>query len=534
MKKKISMILCMILVLQALIVPAYAVDDMPGLNYQIVLNIFDESGKAAVKFDQGDTVLVEVVLKSIGTNVAPIYAVQGKLNFDSYSMSYSSSTLASDFQVSTQTDKVTFAFLDRTGAGKNVENSYVIGNFKFVAKAEGTSNLTIDDFQLTNSDATTRNVDSSAIQTVIIGSGVRPTSKSALLSDINSAEADLASAVVSDENLSLVYPAFRVTLAVAATFRSNIDSARLVYNNLSASNENIDDAIGALSQAHEQFKTQKIYGTKKSNNSTTTNVVKVTVTASSGEHGSINPSSISQTVNSGTSVTIISIPDDGYMVEYVYVNGEKFDGSEIFSIPSVTHNTVVKVTFCWKNPFTDVEKGAWYHDAVEYALKAGLFKGTSTTTFEPNSTMTRAMIVKVLYSLAGEPAVTGENSFSDVSSSDWYADAVYWANSNDIVGGYGNGLFGTNDSITRQDMVVIMYRYAKNNGYDVSIGDDTNISKYNDTSEISEYAIPAMQWAIGTGLIKGTSENILSPVGTTTRAQVAAILMRFVEKAVIE
>lgn len=531
MKKRISMILCMILVLQALIVPAYAVDDMPGLNYQIVLNVLDESKKAAVKFDQGDTVLVEVVLNSIGTNAAPLYAVQGKLNFDHYSMSYSSCTLASGFQMSTQTDAVTFAFLDRTGAGQNVDNSYLIGTFRFVAEDEGTIDLTIDDFQLTNRDATTRNVDSSAIQTVIIGSGVRPTNKSALLSDINAAEADLASAVVSDENLSLVYPAFRVTSAVAKTFRSGIDSAKLVYNNLSASNENIDDAIGALSQAHDQFKTQKIYGKEKS---TSTNKDRVTVTASSGEHGSINPSSISQTVYSGTSVTIISIPDDGYVVEYVYVNGEKFEGSEIFSIPSLTHDTVVKVTFCWKNPFTDVVKGAWYHGAVEYAIKGGLFNGTSKTSFEPDSKMTRAMLVSVLYRLAGESAVKVENSFSDVPSNEWYSDAIYWSNSNDIVGGYGNGIFGTNDSITRQDMVVILYRYAKNRGYDVSTDAGNKLLSYEDNFKVSEYATSAMQWAVDNELIQGTSKNILSPQGTATRAQVAAILMRFVEKTVIK
>lgn len=529
MKKRISMILCMILVLQALIVPAYAVDDMPGLNYQIVLNVFDESGKAAVKFDQGDTVLVEVVLKSIGTNVAPLYAVQGKLNFDHYSMSYSSCTLASDFQMSTQTDTVTFAFLDRTGAGKNVDNSYSIGTFKFVAENEGTIDLTIDDFQLTNSDATTRNVDFSAIQTVTIGSGVRPTNKSTLLSYINVFEADLASAVVSDENLSLVYPAFRVTSAVAATFRSDIDSARLVYNDLSASNDNIDDAIGSLSQAYDQFKTQKIYGTKQSRNKT-----KVTVVASSGEHGSINPSSISQTVYSGTSVTIISIPDDGYMVEYVYVNGEKFDGSEIYSIPSVTHDTVVTVTFCWKNLFTDVVKGAWYYDAVDYAIKGGLFNGTSKTSFEPESKMTRAMLVSVLYRIAGEPSVTVENSFIDVPDNEWYSDAIYWSNSNDIVGGYGNGIFGTNDSITRQDMAVILYRYAKNHGYDVSTDVNNKLLSFEDNFKVSEYATSAMQWAVDNELIQGTSKNILSPQGTATRAQVATILMRFVEKNVIK
>lgn len=530
MKKRISMILCMIIVLQALIVPAYAVDDMPGLNYQIVLNVFDESGKKAVKFDQGDTVLVEVVLNSIGANVAPLYAVQGKLNFDHYSMSYNSCTLASDFQMSTQTDTVTFAFLDRTGAGKNVDNSYLIGTFKFVAENEGTIDLTIDDFQLTNSDATTRNVDSSAIQTVIIGSGVRPTNKSALLSDINAAEADLASAVVSDENLPLVYPAFRVTSAVAKTFRSDIDSARLVYNNLNASNDNIDDAIDALSQAHEQFKAQKIYGTKKA---TSTNKTKVKVTASAGEHGSISPSSISQTVNRGTSVTIISIPDDGYMVEYVYVNGEKFDGSEIFSIPSLTHDTVVKVTFCWKNQFTDVVKGAWYYDAVEYAIKGGLFNGTSKTSFEPESYMTRAMLVSVLYRIAGEPAVKVENNFIDVPDNEWYSDAIYWSNLNNIVGGYGDGIFGTNDSITRQDMAVILYRYAKNQGYDVSAVVGNKLLSYNDAFKVSEYATSAMEWAVDNELIQGTSKDILSPQGTATRAQVAAILMRFVEKMVI-
>ena len=139
------------------------------------------------------------------------------------------------------------------------------------------------------------------------------------------------------------------------------------------------------------------------------------------------------------------------------------------------------------------------------------------------------MIVTILYRLEGEPVVDYAMDFTDVAGDAYYAEAVRWAASEGIVGGYGSGLFGADDAVTREQLAVILYRYAVYKGYDVSIGEDANILSYADFADLSEYAIPAMQWACGAGIVNGTSESTLTPQGEATRAQVAAMLMRFCE-----
>ena len=162
----------------------------------------------------------------------------------------------------------------------------------------------------------------------------------------------------------------------------------------------------------------------------------------------------------------------------------------------------------------------------------GMMNGTSDTTFAPDLTTSRSMIVTILYRLEGEPVVDDAMDFTDVASDAYYTEAVRWAASKGIVGGYGNGLFGANDDVTREQLAAILYRYAVYKGYDVSIGEDTNILSYADFADLSEYAIPAMQWACGAGIVNGTSESTLTPQGEATRAQVAAMLMRFCENIV--
>jgi hypothetical protein len=169
---------------------------------------------------------------------------------------------------------------------------------------------------------------------------------------------------------------------------------------------------------------------------------------------------------------------------------------------------------------------------VKYVTDKGLMNGTGNNQFSPQRTMTRAMLVETLYRLAGKPSATGKSPFSDVKDGSWCADAVIWANTNGIVLGRSDGTFRPNDNITRQQMAAILYRYAKYKGCDVSVGENTNILSYTDALSISEYAIPAFQWAVGAGVINGTSATTLTPKGPATRAQVAAILMRFCEKLV--
>ena len=185
----------------------------------------------------------------------------------------------------------------------------------------------------------------------------------------------------------------------------------------------------------------------------------------------------------------------------------------------------------WTNPFTDVKEADWFYESVKYAAQKGLFAGTSETTFEPNTTMTRSMLVTVLYRLAGAPEVTDANKFANVESGKYYTDAVIWATQSGIVSGYGNGLFGTNDIVSREQLATILFRYAEGEGYDTTLIKD--IGTFTDSGQVAGYAKRAMQWACANGIINGTSETTLSPKGSATRAQAAAILMRFDENIVI-
>ena len=177
--------------------------------------------------------------------------------------------------------------------------------------------------------------------------------------------------------------------------------------------------------------------------------------------------------------------------------------------------------------FTDVDIRDWYHEAVDYVSMYGLMDGVGGNKFDPDGTMTRAMLVTVLYRLEGSPAVTAKNSFTDVMDGQWYTDAVIWANRNKIVEGYGNGQFGTNDSVTREQIATILYRYAQSKGYDT--GKAAGLSAYTDAASISAWALTGMSWANAAGLIPGRTAVTLAPQGTASRAEVATILMRFCE-----
>ena len=182
----------------------------------------------------------------------------------------------------------------------------------------------------------------------------------------------------------------------------------------------------------------------------------------------------------------------------------------------------------WVNPYGDVRQTDWFYDAVAFVSANGLFTGTGASVFSPDTEMTRTMLVTVLYRLEGEPRVSGTSAFADVKDGMWYTDAVVWANANGIVTGYDNGLFGTDDSITREQMAAILYRYAQFKGYDVTAS--ASLTAYADSMDLSDWAGAAMRWANAEELITGMTSETLVPGGSATRAQVAIILMRFAER----
>ena len=181
-------------------------------------------------------------------------------------------------------------------------------------------------------------------------------------------------------------------------------------------------------------------------------------------------------------------------------------------------------------PFTDVPEGYWAYGAIQYVYGEGLMAGTSGSTFSPEGTTTRGQIVTILWRLSGSPVVNYAMDYNDVAEGSYYAEAIRWATSEGIAGGYGGGVFGPDDPITREQLAVMLHRYAQHEGCDVSIGEDTNILSYADAFTVSEYAVSALQWACGAGIISGTGDgSTLTPQGEATRAQAATVLMRFCE-----
>jgi hypothetical protein len=180
----------------------------------------------------------------------------------------------------------------------------------------------------------------------------------------------------------------------------------------------------------------------------------------------------------------------------------------------------------WQNPFRDVAEDAWYYDAVRYVTENGLMNGTSGSVFAPDGATSRAMVITMLWRLEGRPVVNYLMTFEDVPGGTYYTEAVRWAASERIIGGYTDQLFGPHDPVTREQLVVMLYRYAQYKGYDVSVGENTNILSYTDFDQLGESAIPAMQWACGAGIVKGTTDTTLGPQEQATRAQSAMMLTR--------
>ena len=180
------------------------------------------------------------------------------------------------------------------------------------------------------------------------------------------------------------------------------------------------------------------------------------------------------------------------------------------------------------NPFTDISEKDWFYGDVMFVYENGLMLGTSKTLFSPHETAMRGMMATILWRMEGSPVPKGKNSFTDVEAGKWYADAITWTAENGIFAGYGKDKFGPDDPITREQLAAIFYRYADYKGYDLTVKGD--LDKFKDADKITDYAKTAMQWAVGSGLMKGKSGNLLDPQGTATRAEIAAMLHRFIEK----
>lgn len=254
-------------------------------------------------------------------------------------------------------------------------------------------------------------------------------------------------------------------------------------------------------------------------------------------------------------ITLTITPDDGYEVDKIEIvddKGDKIDAKKVddedneYTFRMANCDVTVTVTFKEEGKttedtdkeedkdeettelnFTDVKESDWFYKGVAYVVDKGIMSGVAENQFDPSGKLTRAMLVQMLYNMESRPACDAENAFIDVPVGQWYTDAVIWANDEKIVSGMGDGLFAPNMEITREQMVVMLYNYAKYKGYDVTASAD--LSKFADNASVSTWAQPAMQWAVAEGYISGMGDNQLAPQGTATRAEIASVIMRFME-----
>ena len=262
-----------------------------------------------------------------------------------------------------------------------------------------------------------------------------------------------------------------------------------------------------------------------------------TVSVEDTDNGSVEVSPTR--ASKGSTVTVTVKPDEGYELDELTVtdkNGEsvkltdKGDGKYTFKMPAskVTVEAVFTAAKVEGLPFTDVTSGDWFYDAVAYVYDKGMMEGTTDTTFAPTMNLTRSMLAQVLYNLEERPEAPGAAGFPDVAADAWYADAVNWAAARGIVKGYDTGAFGPEDSVTREQLAAILYRYAQVKGYDTTQG-GMAVREFSDSASISDWAQEAMAWAVNAQVLSGKGNGVLDPQGTATRAEVAQMLMNFGE-----
>ena len=255
-------------------------------------------------------------------------------------------------------------------------------------------------------------------------------------------------------------------------------------------------------------------------------------------------------------ITLTITPDDGYEVDKIEIvddEGDKITAKKVedednkYTFRMANCDVTITVTFKEEGKttedtdkeedkddeettelnFTDVKESDWFYKGVAYVVDKDIMSGVSENEFAPSGKLTRAMLVQMLYNMESRPACDAENAFMDVPVGQWYTDAVIWANDAKIVSGMGEGLFAPNMEITREQMVAMLYNYAKYRGYDVTASAD--LSAFADTASVSAWAQPAMQWAVAEGYISGMGDSQLAPQGTATRAEIASVIMRFME-----
>ncbi len=254
------------------------------------------------------------------------------------------------------------------------------------------------------------------------------------------------------------------------------------------------------------------------------------VTAAPDAHGSITLSE--DTLSPGGDMLVTIRPEDGYLLDAIFVNDEEVPLHGRFTRRGLTSDTRIEVRFVprpseaeWKNLFKDVSERDWFFDDVSYACRSRWMNGVAEDRFDLKMPLNRAAFVTVLYRFDLMPE-SPESSFTDVPDNTWHTEAVGWASDAGIVNGVGHSQYAPLDDITREQMAAILYRYMNYRGLDVSAKDDADLSGFIDADEIYDYAADAVRWAVGCGLLQGRGNGVLAPRGTATRAEVATVFHR--------
>nr|MBQ4320084.1 S-layer homology domain-containing protein [Clostridia bacterium] len=377
------------------------------------------------------------------------------------------------------------------------------GVFTAIASGETAIKASSPIATVTYEDGTVSNISIEDYVILKIDSGDRD----ALLEEIIKAEANIDDPKQAEE-------------ADIEQYREAIEDAKAVYGNDNAGNAAYQSAANALKTATAAFETAK-------NRDPIYVPMIYHITVADTENGTVSVSQ--KAVYEGTSLTITAVPDKNYSVGSVKVNGKDYGARELITIPAVYQNLTVEVTFVrtWDNHFIDVDENDWFYPYVKWAYVNNITQGTSENTFSPDVTLTRAMLVTFLWRAEGCPEAQQKPGFADVPDSMYYSDAVAWAAENGIVYGYSEEQFGPDDIITREQIAVIMHRTAKYRDYEFTKSGKADMTAFDDTESISEFAVDSMEWAVEIGLMIGKDNGLLDPLGNATRAESVTMLSRF-------
>ena len=340
---------------------------------------------------------------------------------------------------------------------------------------------------------------------------------------------DAVNAVENDETITLLADGQSATVSRAISFAVESVTGQNYTANITPS--------GNYSMTYDES-THTYTFTYSGGGGGSSGTTRYTVTVEDSANGEV--SSSHSRASRGTTVTLTITPDDGYILDELVVtdaNGDELDltrnsrGQYTFTMPR--SRVTVEASFvegeepghdCPSEDYDDLSTSAWYHSAVDYVLSEGMMSGISQYEFAPDNTLTRAMVVQILWAMEGRPQVNYLMQYDDVSESAWYAEAVRWGVSEGIVSGYSESTFGPEDPVTREQLALILYNYAKSAGYGADEG-GMSIREYNDYGSISAWALEAMEWSVNAGLISGKDGSRLDPAGTATRAEAAQMLM---------